>query len=225
MNQTEWLNSTDPVAMLRSLAARYAAQRRRGDKPNLELFRSFACACCRRVWDLLDSDHRRAIELIEAYARNPAPGGLRTARRVSWAAGNKVSDVYDRLTRALPRDRRACLVGWARNIASSAVWQAADKNPVKAANCHLEVAQAAHSVALSRGSSATGPDPGFIGYKLPQGGELAAQAVLLRNIIGNPFRSQPSSAPREASPNQVASANRRRARSRPVRSSGSGGGG
>jgi hypothetical protein len=225
MNETEWLSSTNPVAMLRSLAARYAAHRRRGDKPNLELFRSFACACCRRVWDLLDSDNRRAIVMIEAYAQNPVPGGLRTARRARWAAGNKASDDYDRLTRAVPRDRRACLVGWARNIASSAVWQAADKNPVKAANCHLEVAQAAHSVALSRRASTIGPDPGFIGYKLPHGGELAAQAVLLRNIMANPFRSQSSSGPREVSPNQVASANRRRARSRVVRSSERGGGG
>lgn len=142
MNEAEWLSSTDPTAMLRSLTARYAAQKRRGETPNFERLRLFACACCRRVWDLLDDDHRRSVEMIEEYARTPAASGLRAARRVPWAAGNQASIDYDRLSRAVPCDRHACLVAWARNVASSAVWQAAEKNPAKAANCHREVAQA-----------------------------------------------------------------------------------
>lgn len=187
MNEAEWLSSTDPVAMMRSLLARYAAQKRRGLSPDYERLRLFACACCRRVWRLLDGDHRKSIELIEEYIRTPTPTGLRAARRTRWAAGNKASNDYDQLTRASPRDRKACLIGWARLIASSAVWQAADKSPARAAHCHLQVAEAVDAIRLSEGASANGPDPGRVGYLLPAGGELITQAALLREIVGDPF--------------------------------------
>jgi hypothetical protein len=187
MTEAQWLSSTDPAAMLRSLIGRYSALKRSGEAPNFETLRLFACACCRRVWDLLDDNHRRSVEMIEAYVRAPTPNGLRAARRVRWAAGNQKSVDYDRLSRAVPRDRSACLVAWARNIASSAVWQAADKNPAKAAKCHREVAQAVHSIRLAEGVSVNGPDPGYVGYQLPADGELVAQAALLREIVANPF--------------------------------------
>jgi hypothetical protein len=187
MTEAEWLTSNDPAAMLRSLIARYSAQKRRGETPNFERLRLFACGCCRRVWDVLDNDHRRSVELIEEYVRTRARNGLIAARRARRAASNQASFDYDRLTRASPRDRRACLVGWARVIASSAVWQAADKLPTKAAYSCLQVAEAVHSIRLAEGASANGPDPGYIGYKLPSGGELPFQAALLRELVGNPF--------------------------------------
>ena len=189
MTEAEWLKSTDPAAMLRSLTARFTAQKRRGKTPNVKLFRLFACACCRHVWDLRDDNHRKSVEMIELYARNHQPDVLLAARRERRAAGNQASIDFDRLSRASPRDRRACLVGWARLIASSAVWQAANKNPATAANCHREVAQAVHSLRLAEGALVSGPDPGYIGYQLPAGGELVAQAALLREIVGNPFVS------------------------------------
>jgi len=49
MNEAEWLHSTDPGAMLRSLTSRYAVQKRRGETSDFERLRLFACACCRRV--------------------------------------------------------------------------------------------------------------------------------------------------------------------------------
>jgi hypothetical protein len=45
---------------------------------------------------------------------------------------------------------------------------------------------------LGEGATANGPDPGYIGYKLPAGGELVTQAALLREIAGNPFVSSVS---------------------------------
>jgi hypothetical protein len=193
MDETQWLTSTDPVAMLRSLAVRYPAKKRCGESPDFERLRLFACVCCRRVWDLLDDDHRRSIEMIEENVRVPTPNGLHAARRARWAAGNQASNDYDRLSRATPRDRPACLIAWARLIASSAVWQAADKNPAKAANCHREVAEAVDSIRLSGATIlASGPDPGFSGYQLPVDGELLVQAALLREIVDNPFTQKPS---------------------------------
>jgi hypothetical protein len=187
MTEAEWLSSTDPEAMLRSLIGRYSAQKRRGGSPDFEKLRLFACACLRRIWDLLDEDHRRSVEMIENCAPSPKPGELLAARRVRRAAGNRASIEYDRVSRTVPRDRRACLRAWARNVASSAVWQAADKSPAKAANCHREVAQAAHSLQLAEGATSHGPDLGYIGYQLPADGELVAQAALLREVVGNPF--------------------------------------
>lgn len=194
MTEDQWLTSNEPAAMLRSLIARYAAQKRRGETPEIERLRLFACACCRRVWELLDDEHRVSVAMIESYVRTPTPNGLRLARRARWAAGNKASNDNDRISRASPRDRRACLAAWARNIASSAVWEAADKNPARAANCHRSVAQAVHAVRLSEGASANGPDPGYIGYRLPYDGDLVAQAALLREIVGNPFTFESSAA-------------------------------
>jgi hypothetical protein len=187
MTEAEWLTSTDPSAMLRSLVARYSAQSRRGLSPDFEKLRLFACACLRRIADLLDADQLRSVELLEQYARSPTPNGLLAARRIRRVAGNQASIEYDRVSRAVPRDRRACLIAWARNVASSAVWQAADKNPAKAANCHREVAQAVHSMRLADGAPTNTPDPGFIGYQLPPNEELVAQATILRQILGNPF--------------------------------------
>jgi len=190
MTETEWLTSTDPVAMLRALISRYAAQERRGEPPDYERLRLFACACCRRLWDLLDVHHRKSVEMIEAHVRTPVPNGLLAARRERRAAGNQASIDFDRLTRSTPVDRRARLIGWAGLTASSAVWQAPDKRPTKAAYSCLQVAEAIHSIRLAEGASAEGPDPGRIGYQLPPGGELPIQADLLRTIVGNPFVSK-----------------------------------
>jgi hypothetical protein len=174
--------------MLRSLIQRWLGHERQGRAVNFERLRLFACACCRRIWDLLDGDHRKAVEMIEDYARTRTPNGLRAARRVRWAAGNRASSEYSRVSGASPREHRACLSAWARNVAASAVWQAADKRATTAANCHAEVAQAVDSIRRAQGLAAGGPDPGWEGYELPLGDELAAQAALLRDIVGNPFR-------------------------------------
>jgi hypothetical protein len=42
MTEAQWLTSTDPAAMLRSLVGRYSAQKRRGETPDLERLRLFA---------------------------------------------------------------------------------------------------------------------------------------------------------------------------------------
>ena len=73
---------------------------------------------------------------------------------------------------------------------------------MRAAACHASAAQAVHSVRLAKGEVIIGPDPGFIGYRLPNGGELTAQAELLREIVGNPFVGAPAAGGAQT-PNQT----------------------
>src|SRR5262249_39320543 len=59
MTEAEWLASADPEPMLKFLV---------GKASNRKL-RLFACACCRRVWDVLpDSRSRSAVEINERFA-------------------------------------------------------------------------------------------------------------------------------------------------------------
>ncbi|OAI45594.1 hypothetical protein AYO44_12690 [Planctomycetaceae bacterium SCGC AG-212-F19] len=59
MTEAEWLNGTDPVVMLDFV---------RGKATDRQL-RLFACACVRRIWNLLvDERSREAIEVTEQFA-------------------------------------------------------------------------------------------------------------------------------------------------------------
>jgi hypothetical protein len=59
MTKEQWLASTDPELMLRFVRA-FA------DDPALRLF---ACACCFRVWGLIEDERvRRAVEIAERFA-------------------------------------------------------------------------------------------------------------------------------------------------------------
>src|ERR1700734_2313524 len=58
MTEAEWLTCSDPVPMLRSLH----------DEATEGKLRLFACACCRRVWNIFASDdERKAVEIAELY--------------------------------------------------------------------------------------------------------------------------------------------------------------
>jgi hypothetical protein len=59
MDETQWLTSNDPVAMLMHLRGRVTERK----------LRLFVCACLRRHWDrLADPRSRRAVEIAELYA-------------------------------------------------------------------------------------------------------------------------------------------------------------
>jgi hypothetical protein len=71
MTEEEWRQCADPERMLDFLDG----------KVNDRRLRLFACACCRSIWDLIDTDlHRRAVELAERFA--DGPGSL-----VEWERG------------------------------------------------------------------------------------------------------------------------------------------
>jgi hypothetical protein len=58
MTEEEWLACDDPIEMLEFLRGR-ATDRK---------LRLFGCACCRRLWPLLDDRSRRAVEVSEQHA-------------------------------------------------------------------------------------------------------------------------------------------------------------
>lgn len=58
MTETEWLSCTDPTQML-TFARGKASPRK---------LRLFAAACCRRIWEYMDSFGQQATELAEQFA-------------------------------------------------------------------------------------------------------------------------------------------------------------
>jgi hypothetical protein len=182
MNEAEWQTCTEPWRMLGSLNARWAAAVRRGEKVNSERLRLFACACCRRLWDLLDEPDREALAMIEGYARTGG-GDLRAARRVHARA--RIEDDPPGAGEATQ------LTTWAKRNAYSAVWQAAQTRPTKATSAHASCTIAAGSLERARTLLATvgdRPPAGPIDWGRFSPAETAFQADLLRDVVGNPFR-------------------------------------
>jgi hypothetical protein len=58
VTEAEWLRCADPDQMLAQVGGPGAARK----------LRLFACACCRRIWHLLDGRSRRAVEACERLA-------------------------------------------------------------------------------------------------------------------------------------------------------------
>jgi hypothetical protein len=192
MNEREWLACEDPHPMLRSLIQRWVAQRRKGKGVPFERLRLFACACLHRIWDLLDQDHRKSVTMIERYARTPRPTTeqLSEAIAVSSASRDRTTAEAERVWRESPDDRRARWAARAYNRAAYAVWEAADEKPTMASHSHRQVVVAVSAVGRLRILSSGGTVPRIWGdFELPFAiEESAAQAVLLRDVIGNPFR-------------------------------------
>jgi hypothetical protein len=137
------------------------------DKAEDRPFRLFAVACCRRLWQLVTEDvYRNAVDVAERYANGLASEGeLRSAYdTAAGAAGDDDANIAFAITAALPAfaDVSEVAERTARAIASEAfavVPPSADD---------MTAANAAYDAAWTA--------------------ERAAQARLLRDVFGNPFR-------------------------------------
>src|SRR3954454_689776 len=86
MTEAEWLNATDPVAMIEFLrgsptgrdAVNWADLKRQVDQAstgNERRFRLFACACCRRIWGHIPMEcNRQAVTAVEDWLEGRLTG-------------------------------------------------------------------------------------------------------------------------------------------------------
>jgi hypothetical protein len=172
MTEAEWLACTDPKKMLKRLQGRASDSK----------LRLFACACCRRVLHLLNEGCGQAVGMVEEYVQTGKRGGLHAARRVAHEARGRLGvEVWK------APDRVAHCRAEVRHWASSTVWEAARQNPATAAEAHLAAARA-----LGWWQKAEEEAGGVVRDPLLRAAssvtELQAQAALLRDLFGNPFR-------------------------------------
>src|SRR5262245_33821794 len=183
MAEAEWLACDDPQVLLQSHGAI-------GSERKLRLF---ACACCRRVWRLLnEAAAREALIVAERFADGLADGAARSAARKAAQRAAQGRGAVARPTG--PK--------WERR-AASAVYYALDSSAASAAwNAPQLVVEAL--VWQAGGYQANDAS----GIQLP---ETRRQADLLRDVAGSPFRPRASLAPvvrrgHEATPRALASA-------------------
>jgi hypothetical protein len=156
MTEAEWRAGTDVGRMLRFLRGQAGPRK----------FRLFACACCRRVWEALSPNQRRAVEAAERYADRAirladlkaARPPLRDEPGAHWAA------VWAVRAAAAPRD-----------VAHSAGAAARDCRDVRAALGWPVPQPPEPRKWLTAGE----------GVKTA---EEAAQRELLCDVFGDPFR-------------------------------------
>jgi hypothetical protein len=168
MTEAEWLACTVPDLMLPFIEEKVSDRK----------LRLFACACCRRIWPwMTDAASRQAVEVAERFADGGAPPTeLQNADVDAWGAG---------------LDPDGAALG-APGAASAAAAKAAGSVPASAAW------SAAHAPALAAWAATTS-DVGYDGWVAARDAarqkEQMAQADLLREIIGNPFRATATSGP------------------------------
>jgi hypothetical protein len=171
VTESEWLSAAHPDPMLVFLRSRGVSERK---------LRLFACACVRRVWDLVtDERSRRAVEAAEEQLGGPA--GLAAASGAHAAAEELNRRAVEvRLTPLRLRSQAEALAAGAAAavLQQSSVWGGATAAEVAAGGAATAAAVAAKYAARSRGL-AGGPAAKK---------ERRAQAALLADIAGNPFR-------------------------------------
>ena len=131
--------------------------------------RLFACACCRRVWRLLAQENRRIVEAAEQHARG------RLSRDELIAIAQTVSGADEAAELRAAEDHRAS----ARYEAATAAWQCATLPPADAAWFASRCAAAAVA-------DDADPDPASDSWRTAERAERAAQANLLRQLVGVP---------------------------------------
>jgi hypothetical protein len=161
MTEEQWLACTDPKPMLEFL---------RGKASDRQL-RLFACACCRRVWHSIPPYDRRTVEVAEAFA-----DGLATMEELTDSCqvsesrpGSLDEGNFDPAGEGEEYDPYC--VPWPSSATSA---------------CALDAEDAAGDASYwsARLAGWTRPDEVYRD-------EVKAQAQLLRDVIGSPFRPVP----------------------------------
>jgi hypothetical protein len=179
MTEAEWLNAADAGPMLEFLE----------DRASDRKLRLFAAACCRRIWDrITDGRSRAAVETCESgIEQAPAERALAGVWKAAEAASCEAYDpVYDlehapaalREEAALAAARRRfhaldapfCLLQWTDGEWARPDWGVPPGEAHRRAAAAREVARVAAGAVESSAA------------------EARAQADLLRDLFGNPWR-------------------------------------
>jgi hypothetical protein len=184
MDEPQWLACTDPEVLLRLLPGRVSARK----------LRLFACACVRTVEHLLKHQRsRQALHVAGRFADGQASeGDLDAARQ---AARNAAREAEQRVPPAsqpyiVNSARRLALVATveAARAAADAAWVPARHSAVDFA---VRVAVQARDALFYEQVAATGGcgETGLVyAYENERPALEQAQCLLLRDIVGNPFR-------------------------------------
>ena len=189
MTEPDWLHCTTPRPMLEFL-------RRPGD-PSPRKLRLFAVACCRRVEHLLAPDAVAALDVAERFADGRGSIDERKAALARALASDWVG----------PPRHPLQLVSHARGSAKSCVCYALAGSRYDASSgaaTNSEVAAGQYEVNRvffpgrhELGAAWVAQCDGLFAA------QCRAQADLLRDIFGNPFRPQPTLDPAALSPDAV----------------------
>jgi hypothetical protein len=180
MTADEWEVSTDADQMLYRIGLR-ASQRK---------LRLFACACCRRVWDYLtDKRCREGVEAAERFADGLAGAGeLEAAREGVGAVCELVKASAWSLSMAARAAYTVCLDDSQQSLRARH-----DTRLVVLWSVNLDPASlAAEAERMASYLNREGPLSYAPQRKEAVASEVAAQASLLRDIFGNPFKPPPA---------------------------------
>ncbi len=164
MNEAEWDVCANPFRMLEVLRGRLSDRK----------LRLFAVACCRRVQGfILDTRALDALAVAERFA-----DGL-----VADAERSRARQAVQQAAQSREVTRAPTLPKWQRRAASAVYW-ANDHRPSRAAMNALSLAI---DVLIERAG-------GYLSREAPaiMSTERQAQADMLRDLFGNPFRPPPS---------------------------------
>jgi hypothetical protein len=172
MTEAKWDTCADPIPMLRCLPS----------CPRLtpRTARLFAAALCRRIWGhISDGRSRRSVEVAERHADSLASDA--ELAEAAQAAGSAKDEAA--VARAAP---------W--ESTTYAAWRAAYDPRLRMTNApeHLTVLEALHGVSAAAAFAVDPPEQIPVESFSPGAMvERAAQAELMRDLFGSPFRTPP----------------------------------
>ena len=98
MKEKEWLSGTEPKPMLEFLRWQRSAARTQTGRRQLRLF---GCACCRRVWRLLQPEGQKAVEVAERFADGEEVD-LLLAHNLAWKSNLGIAEAPSKVAEAMP---------------------------------------------------------------------------------------------------------------------------